>query len=141
MLNRLINKFIKESTEELTKGFTEVPLFYVIVNPVNPLEEKNIPPFEFKVHPSLEEDEFFMDKLNNLMDHFHQLPQKIENTDKQVGLFSVTFNLKKYQQFGEKGSCDLLLHPDFKGNEFIINQLNGLVDYIRRNYDMEDLST
>lgn len=57
----------------------------------------------------------------------------------EVPLFYVTFNLKKYKSHGEKGSCDLKLHPSLKGDKVAIQKMNELVDHIRKNHDMENL--
>lgn len=69
-----------------------------------------------------------------------KISKKITNNFKEVPLFYVTFDLNKYKEKGEKGSCDLKLHPQLKDDPFIMEQLNGVVDHIRKNYDMEDLS-
>lgn len=66
--------------------------------------------------------------------------KKLTNDYKEVPLFYVMFDLNKYLNEGEKGSCELKLHPNFRDDEHIINQLNNLVDYIRDNYDMKDVS-
>lgn len=132
MLNQLFNKF--------TKGFTEIPLFYVTLVPNDGQEIGEKGSYETKLHPTLSGDNFVVEKLNDLIDHIQTLSKNLTNENKEVPLFYVTFNLKKYKEFGEKGSCDLMLHPLLKGDEFIVNQLNGLVDYIRKNFDMEDLS-
>ncbi|MED3562361.1 hypothetical protein [Bacillus xiapuensis] len=70
---------------------------------------------------------------------FKQLTSKLTNNYNDVPLFYVTFNLNKYKENGVKGSCDLRIHPELK-DEYIKNQLNNLVVYIRENYDMEKLS-
>ncbi len=67
------------------------------------------------------------------------LKSKLTNNYNEIPLFWVTFNLNKYKENGAKGSCNLKLHPLLK-DEHIKNQLNDLVDYIRENYDMEELS-
>lgn len=68
-----------------------------------------------------------------------KLSKMFTNDYKEIPLFYVTFNLEKYLKEGEKGSCDLKLHPCLRDDESIIEQLNGLVDHIRKNYDMEKL--
>lgn len=70
---------------------------------------------------------------------FNKLSKKFTNNYKETPLFLVTFDLIKYQEEGEKGSCDLKLHPSLREDEFIMEQLNGLVDHIRKNHDMEKL--
>ncbi len=66
------------------------------------------------------------------------LGNKLTNNNNEIPLFWVTFNLNKYKENGAKGSCNLKLHPLLK-DEYIKNQLNNLVDYIRDHYDMEEL--
>lgn len=68
-----------------------------------------------------------------------KLTRKFTSNHKEVPLFYVTFDLKKHQTLGEKGSCDLMLHPSLKEDKFIVEQLNGLIDHIRESYDMEIL--
>jgi transcription elongation factor GreA-like protein len=57
----------------------------------------------------------------------------------KIPLLYVNFNYKHYKQKGEVGSCILNLHPLFRKDEKIISKMNGLVDYIRENYDMGDI--
>lgn len=71
---------------------------------------------------------------------FDFLSRKYTNDYKEVPLFYVTFDLNKYKTEGEKGSCELKVHPSLKEDKFIKEQLNGLIDHIRENYDMEELS-
>ncbi len=66
------------------------------------------------------------------------LGNKLTNNNNEIPLFWVTFNLNKYKENGAKGSCNLKLHP-LLTDEYIKNQLNNLVDYIRDHYDMEEL--
>lgn len=70
---------------------------------------------------------------------FGKLSKKITNGYQAVPLFYVNFNLKKYKESGEPGSCDLALHPSLKDDEYVKKQLNEIVDHIRKNYDMEKL--
>lgn len=65
--------------------------------------------------------------------------KKLTNNYKDVPLFYVTFDLKKFENEGEKGSCTLGIHPSLKEDKFVAEQLKGLVDHIRKNYDMEKL--
>ncbi|WP_226035788.1 hypothetical protein [Aquibacillus saliphilus] len=71
---------------------------------------------------------------------FKFINKKLTNRYKQVPLLYITFDLNKYQEVGEKDSCELKVHPNMRDDEFIINQLNDIVDHIRDNYDMEKLS-
>lgn len=68
-----------------------------------------------------------------------KLTKKFTKDYKEIPLFFVTFDLIKYLEEGEEGSCDLKLHPSLKEDKFIVEQLNGLVDHIRKNHDMEKL--
>jgi hypothetical protein len=70
---------------------------------------------------------------------FKPLISKLTNNYNNVPLFYVTFNLNQYKETGAKGSCEIKLHPSLK-DEHIKNQLNSLIDYIRDNYDMEELT-
>lgn len=56
-----------------------------------------------------------------------------------VPLFWVSFNLKKFRKYGAKGSCDLHIHPCLAKDKYIRTMMEILVDYIRENYDMEDI--
>lgn len=120
MLTQLLKMF--------TNDYTEVPLFHVI---------KEEGSFETKLHPSLNDDELVVKRLQDIVKHVESSPKEIQQNQ---ALFYVTFNLQKYKENGEKGSCDLKLHPLFKGDEFIIHRLNELVDHVRNHYDMESLS-
>lgn len=132
MLSQLFKKFTNE--------FTEVPLFYgMLVADKKEGEEAKIT-FATKVHPTLQADNYVSERLKGLTEQVHVYSQSLIHNEMDTLLFSVTFNLESFKANGEKGSCNLKLHPGMKGDESIINQLNGLVDYIRKNYDMEDLS-
>lgn len=55
-----------------------------------------------------------------------------------IPLFTMTFNYKKYKEFGKENSCMLYtLHPYIARDEFLKENLQKCVDYIRDNYDME----
>ena len=56
----------------------------------------------------------------------------------QIPLFTMTFNYKKYKENGKENSCVLYaIHPDIERDEFLKENLQKCVDYIRGNYDME----
>lgn len=132
MFSQLFKKFTNE--------FTEVPLFYtMLVADKNEGEEAKAS-YVTKVHPTLQADDYVSAQLKGLTEQVHAFSQSLIHNEKDTLLFSVTFNLKSFKENGEKGSCNLKLHPGMKGDESIINELNGLVDYIRQNFDMEDLS-
>lgn len=58
---------------------------------------------------------------------------------KAVPLLWVNFSLKHYREHGAKNSCMCRVHPSLAGDDYIIDTLNDLCDYIRETYDMEDL--
>lgn len=71
---------------------------------------------------------------------FNWLNRKLTINYSEVPLFWVDFNLNKYKESGAENSCTVRIHPELKNDEFIIDMLNDLIDYIRVKYDMEDLS-
>jgi transcription elongation factor GreA-like protein len=56
-----------------------------------------------------------------------------------IPLLWVDFNYKKYKGKGKQDSCIIRIHPILTNDEYIKNTLNELVDYIRDNYNMEDM--
>lgn len=58
---------------------------------------------------------------------------------RKIPLLYINFNLNKYRKYGAKGSCDCMLHPVFAHDEHIVEEMNKLCDYVRDNYDMEEL--
>jgi len=57
----------------------------------------------------------------------------------EIPLFYVNFNYKKYKTLGEKRSCVVNIHPTLKDDEYIKEMINMTIDYIRINYDMEEI--
>lgn len=57
----------------------------------------------------------------------------------KIPLFYVTFNYNKYIRNGEKGSCNAHVHPNLRGDKYIHDTINELIDYIRNNYDLKGL--
>ena len=57
----------------------------------------------------------------------------------KVPLLRIDFNMKKFREKGAKGSCICVIHPVLKDDDHIIETMNGLCDYIRKKYDMEDI--
>lgn len=58
---------------------------------------------------------------------------------KEIPLFFVLFNYKKYRQSGKEGSCDLKLHPLLTEDEELKRQIKNIIDYIRDNYNMDKM--
>ncbi|RKI83875.1 hypothetical protein D7V90_08270 [bacterium 1xD42-87] len=57
----------------------------------------------------------------------------------RVPLLRIDFNMKKFIENGTKGSCMCVIHPVLKDDDHIIETMNGLCDYIREKYNMEDV--
>lgn len=57
----------------------------------------------------------------------------------QIPLLYVTFDYKKFTENGKIGSCMANAHPVIRNDENVILRINELIDYIRDNYDMEDI--
>lgn len=58
----------------------------------------------------------------------------------KIPLFRIDFNLKKYEETGPKDTCTAHIHPSLKKDEHIEKTLRDLIDYIRDNYDMDELT-
>jgi hypothetical protein len=58
---------------------------------------------------------------------------------KSIPLLYINFNYQHFIKKGKKDSCILNLHPSFRKDEHIIATMNGLVSYIRDNYDMNKI--
>lgn len=70
---------------------------------------------------------------------FKPITRLLTKNLQKIPLLRIDFNLKKYRKFGAKGSCDCVIHPQLSDDEYIINTLYELCDYIREKYDMEKL--
>ena len=57
----------------------------------------------------------------------------------EIPLFYINFNYKKYKRDGKKNSCIAHIHPLLKDDEYIKEMINMTIDYIRDNYDMEEV--
>ena len=56
----------------------------------------------------------------------------------RIPLFTMTFNWRKFQKEGKKGSCIMCTkHPDIEKDPILKEKLSECVDHIRNNYDME----
>lgn len=56
-----------------------------------------------------------------------------------IPLLHVTFDYNKFKKDGSANSCILSVHPAIRNDECIKKSLNDVVDYIRDNYNMEDM--
>lgn len=79
-------------------------------------------------------------KEDNWLD---ELLDKYKNTftknKTEIPLFYVNFNYEKYKEEGKEGSCVAHIHPLLKDDEYIIKMINTTIDYIRDNYDMDEV--
>lgn len=57
----------------------------------------------------------------------------------KIPLFWVDFNYREYKKFGKPNSCDAHLHPLLRNDEYIDQTLRNLIDYIRKEFDMEEI--
>jgi len=71
---------------------------------------------------------------------FKWISKKLTKNYNEIPLLLVNFNLNNYQQNGAKNSCIVKIHPELKDDKHVIESLNNLIDYVRDNYNMENLS-
>lgn len=67
---------------------------------------------------------------------------KSKNHSKFILTYHIIFvckYMKLFKENGAKGSCMCVIHPVLKDNDHIKTTLNELCDYIRENYDMNDV--
>ena len=57
----------------------------------------------------------------------------------RVPLLRIDFNVKLFKKNGKKNSCMCAIHPVLKEGAYIKETLNELCDYIRDNYDMNEV--
>lgn len=57
----------------------------------------------------------------------------------RIPLFITYFDYRKYQDSGKENSCITMIHPNIANDKFIKQHLGIVIDYIRDNYDLEDL--
>lgn len=55
----------------------------------------------------------------------------------RIPLFTMTFNYQKYKDSGKSNSCMLYAHPEIAKDEYVKEELQKVVDYIRDNYDLD----
>ena len=56
-----------------------------------------------------------------------------------VPLLSISINLKFFKKYGSKYSCTCRVNKLFKNDWYIKRTMEDLCEYIRKNYNMEDL--
>ena len=57
----------------------------------------------------------------------------------KVPLLSISVNLKFFKEYGSKYSCTCRVNKLFKNDWYIKRTMEDLCEYIRKNYNMEDL--
>ena len=57
----------------------------------------------------------------------------------EIPLLWVDFNYQKYKENGAKGSCTARIHPLLKNDSYIKDKMNEIIDYIRDNYNMDEI--
>ena len=70
---------------------------------------------------------------------FRRLIKGLTKGYNEVPLLFVHLNLNKYKKNGAKNSCMVRLHPTLKNDDYLKDTLEDVVEYIRDNYDMEEL--
>ena len=68
---------------------------------------------------------------------FKKFINKVTNNHKEIPLLYITLDLHKFRE-NKKGSCISKIHPCVN-DEVVQQKVNELIDYIRDNFDMEDL--
>lgn len=59
---------------------------------------------------------------------------------RKIPLFVMFFDFEKYNENGAKGSCDWMSHPELAEDEFLREEMQKCVDYVRENYDMKQFT-
>jgi len=68
---------------------------------------------------------------------YKKLVDKMTNGKTEIPLLYVTLNLHKYRE-DKLESCDIKVHPSVC-DDVVKQKVNELIDYIRDNFDAEDL--
>jgi hypothetical protein len=51
----------------------------------------------------------------------------------------MTFDYRKYKRYGKKNSCTFHCLPEIANDEFVKEKLCEVVDYVRDNYDLDEM--
>lgn len=68
---------------------------------------------------------------------YEKLVNKVTKNKTEIPLVYISLNLHKHRE-NNTGSCNIKVHPTV-ADETVKQKVNELIDYIRDNYDMEDL--
>jgi hypothetical protein len=63
----------------------------------------------------------------------------LTNNQTEIALLYINFDYKYYQEHGKVGSCHLVAHPLLRDDQYIKDQMNEIVDYIREKYNMKEM--
>ena len=66
-----------------------------------------------------------------------ELISKLTGNIPEVQLFSATFNCRKFLKYGVGRAYILKVHPKFKEDKQLSEDLDKIMEYIKVNYDME----
>lgn len=59
----------------------------------------------------------------------------------KIPIFYMIFDYQKYKRDGKSGSCTFYAaHPDIASDEFVKKSLQEVVDYVRDNYDLDEIA-
>ena len=67
------------------------------------------------------------------------LSKLLTKSHREIPLFVVYFNYRKYKQDGLADSCEVKIHPLIAKDEYINQQLKKVINYIRENYNQEEI--
>lgn len=70
---------------------------------------------------------------------FKKLTNIFTKNKTQIPLFYVSFDYQYFQEHGKINSCKLVAHPLLRNDTHIKESLNGIIDYIRDEYNVEEL--
>lgn len=64
--------------------------------------------------------------------------QKNEKSDANTD-FLYDIDYRKYKKHGKENSCTFHCLPEIANDEFVKNRLSDVVDYVRDNYDLDEM--
>jgi len=67
------------------------------------------------------------------------LTRLLTNNLQNIPLLRIDFNMELFKAKGKEGSCMCILHPVLKDDAYIIRIMKDLCDYIRDNYNMNNV--
>jgi len=68
---------------------------------------------------------------------FEKLVNKVTKNKTEIPLVFISLDLHKHRE-NKRRSCDIKVHP-IVADETVKQKVNELIDYIRDNFDMEEL--